>query len=87
MSVVIISESAGLIGAEAARRFAAQGLDVVGIDNDMRREFFGAGASTTDSRLRLERDLGSPYTHVASDIRDADADNGPGEYLFESYTH
>ena len=53
MSVVIISGSAGLIGAEAARHFAAQGLDVVGIDNDMGREFFGAGASTTDSRLRL----------------------------------
>jgi len=73
MSVVIISGSAGLIGAEAARHFVAQGLDVVGIDKDMRREFFGAGASTTDSRLRLERDLGSRYTHVASDIRDADA--------------
>ena len=42
MSVALISGSAGLIGAEAARHFAGLGLDVVGIDNDLRRYFFGA---------------------------------------------
>ena len=45
-SVAVITGSAGLIGSEAARYFAAQGLDVVGIDNDMRAYFFGAEAST-----------------------------------------
>lgn len=53
MAVVVITGSAGLIGAEAARFFAAKGLDVVGIDNDMRSEFFGAEASTTWSLQRL----------------------------------
>ncbi len=41
MSVVIVSGSGGLVGAETVRLFAAQGLDVVGIDNDMRAHFFG----------------------------------------------
>ena len=35
MSIAIVTGSAGLIGAEAARRFAANGLTVVGVDNDM----------------------------------------------------
>ena len=39
MSVAVVTGSAGLIGAEACRRFAAEGLDVVGIDNDMRAYF------------------------------------------------
>jgi CDP-paratose 2-epimerase len=30
-----------LIGAEAARFFPDKGLDIVGIDNDMRRLFLG----------------------------------------------
>ena len=37
MSVVLVTGSAGLIGAESVRFFAAQGFDIVGIDNDMRR--------------------------------------------------
>ena len=41
MAVAVITGSAGLIGAEAARFFAARGLDIVGIDNDMRAEFLG----------------------------------------------
>ena len=36
MSVAVITGSLGLIGAEAALYFADLGLDIVGIDNDMR---------------------------------------------------
>jgi CDP-paratose 2-epimerase len=46
MSVAIVTGAAGLIGAETVRLFSKNGLDVVGIDNDMRREFFGDEAST-----------------------------------------
>ena len=73
MSVAIITGSAGLIGSEAARYFAGQGMDVVGIDNDMRRCFFGPEASTGPQRERLERDLGAQYRHLDEDIRDAAA--------------
>jgi CDP-paratose 2-epimerase len=73
MSVVIITGSAGLIGSEAARHFAGLGLDIVGIDNDMRKSFFGAEASTSWQRQRLETDLGVRYWHVDADIRDQSA--------------
>jgi len=72
MSIAVITGSAGLIGAEAARLFAGKGLDVVGIDNDMRKEFFGAEASTAWSRRQLEAYLAG-YRHYDIDIRDQSA--------------
>ena len=69
MSVVLVTGSAGLIGAESVRFFAAEGFDVVGIDNDMRRIFFGNEASTAWSRQRLEIEVKN-YRHVDGDIRD-----------------
>lgn len=71
MSVVIVTGSAGLIGAEAVRFFAEQGMDVVGIDNDMRREFFGDEASTAWSRRELEKNVAN-YRHRDVDIRNRD---------------
>jgi CDP-paratose 2-epimerase len=72
MSIAIVTGSAGLIGAEAVRQFAAKGLAVVGIDNDMRRTFFGDDASTRWSRGVLERTVAG-YRHVEADIRDQEA--------------
>ena len=72
MDVAIVTGSAGLIGSEAARFFADQGLRVVGIDNDMRSTFFGDDASTAWNRSRLQSDVRG-YRHVDADIRDADA--------------
>ena len=69
MSVVLITGSAGLIGSEATQFFAAQGYDVVGIDNNMRREFFGAEASTEWQRKALIQQLGARYRHFDIDIR------------------
>jgi CDP-paratose 2-epimerase len=73
MSVAVITGSAGLIGSEASTFFAHLGMDVVGIDNDMRREFFGDAASTTWNRRRLEAELGRKYAHSFVDIRDRGA--------------
>jgi len=72
MAVAVITCSVGLIGAEAARFFAARGLDIVGIDNDMRCEFFGKEASTIWSRQRPEVEL-MGYRHRDIDIRDQSA--------------
>jgi CDP-paratose 2-epimerase len=69
MTVAVVSGAAGLIGAEAARAFAKNGLTVVGIDNDMRRYFFGHEASTAWSRDKLRRDVRG-YIHHDVDIRD-----------------
>ena len=46
MPVAVITGSGGLIGAETVKLFADRGLDIVGIDNDMRAHFFGAEGST-----------------------------------------
>lgn len=73
MSVAIITGAAGLIGSEASRHFAGQGLDVIGIDNDLRKVFFGEEASTDWNRKRLQSELGSKYLHHSTDIRDFDA--------------
>ena len=70
MSIAIVTGSAGLIGSEASRHFAKQGLTVVGIDNDMRSEFFGEEASTRWQQRQLEKELGNNYMHVDGDIRD-----------------
>ena len=70
MTTAIVTGAAGLIGSEAARFFARQGLLVVGIDNDMRATFFGPEASTAWSRRSLEESLGSQYVHQALDVRD-----------------
>ena len=75
MSVAVITGSAGLIGSEAARHFASLGYTVVGVDNDLRRHFFGDEASTEWSRRRLEQALGADYRHHDLDIRDGDGIN------------
>lgn len=70
MSVAIITGSGGLIGSEAVEFFAELGMDVVGIDNDLRRVFFGEEASTSWNIQRLKAKLGSRYIHLDLDIRD-----------------
>jgi CDP-paratose 2-epimerase len=69
MALVLITGSAGLIGSEAARFFSRKGFSVVGVDNDMRRVFFGDEASTEWNRRQLEAECPA-YTHHSADIRD-----------------
>jgi CDP-paratose 2-epimerase len=76
LATALITGSAGLIGSEASRHFAALGMDVVGVDNDMRRYFFGESASTDWNVQSLQRELGDRYTHVALDIRDREGVRG-----------
>jgi CDP-paratose 2-epimerase len=71
--VAVVTGSTGLVGSECVTHFAHIGLEIVGIDNDMRRMFFGAEASTAWNRSRLEQTLGSLYDHQDFDIRDRDA--------------
>jgi CDP-paratose 2-epimerase len=68
--IALVTGSAGLIGSESCRRFHAEGFGIAGLDNDMRAQFFGPAASTTNQREALQRSL-SDYRHHAVDIRDA----------------
>jgi CDP-paratose 2-epimerase len=68
MSVAVITGSAGLVGSEAVAYFASLGMEVFGIDNNMRAVFFGEEASTGWVRQHLEREV-SGYRHFEIDIR------------------
>ena len=72
MKTVLVTGAAGLVGSEAVRFFTAQGYKVVGIDNDMRRYYFGTEAATTDNLARLKEACPDFINH-AIDIRDPDA--------------
>jgi CDP-paratose 2-epimerase len=80
MKICLITGSAGLIGAEAVRFFSAKGFKVLGIDNDMRKVFFGDDASTDWSRRDLE-EKHPDYAHFSIDIRDRERI----ESLFREY--
>jgi CDP-paratose 2-epimerase len=71
MPTAIITGSGGLIGSESARYFVEQGFRVIGIENDMRAQFFGPEASTGPISQRLEAELDG-FESVPMDIRDAD---------------
>ena len=80
MDLAVISGSAGLIGSEATRFFAGKGFRVIGIDNDMRRKFFGDEASTAPNRQRLIDEIKN-YEHHDIDLRDQSLI----DKLFEKY--
>src|SRR5215469_11439430 len=69
---ILVTGSSGLIGSEAVEYFDRQGHTVIGIDNNMRRVFFGPQG---DTLWNLERLKGATrrFTHVTLDIRDREA--------------
>lgn len=72
MGVALVSGAGGLIGSEAAIFLMEQGLDVIGIENDMRAYFFGAEASTQWRIGELQKRY-KQFRHADVDIRDFDA--------------
>lgn len=69
MDRVLVTGSSGLIGSEAVTFFDALGLDVVGIDNNMRASFFGPKGDTRWNRDRLLATC-RRFRHEELDIRD-----------------
>jgi len=67
---VLVTGSAGLIGSETVKFYCRKGHEVVGIDNDMRKYFFGSSASTEWNKKRLKSMFKSNYIHYQIDIRD-----------------
>ena len=72
MNIALITGSSGLIGSESVEFFSKKFDQIIGIDNNMRKFFFGADASTEWNRKRIE-DLVSNYIHYNDDIRDFNA--------------
>jgi CDP-paratose 2-epimerase len=80
MSVAIVTGSAGLIGSESVSFLADKFDTVIGIDNNLRRYFFGEDGSTKWNSERLTQ-LYNNYKHYSIDIRDAAA----LQLVFEEY--
>lgn len=70
--VMVITGCNGLIGSTAVRYFAAQGWDIVGIDNNMRAALFGSEASTDPVGEVLAAEVESFVPHNL-DIRNREA--------------
>ena len=68
MNIAIITGSAGLVGSETVEFFSEKMDLVVGVDNNMREEFFDKNASTHWNKERLEREVRN-YKHYNADIR------------------
>ena len=82
MDICLITGSAGLIGSEAVEFFADKFDLIVGIDNNMRQEFFGQNASTLWNQKRLQEKIKN-YIHHSIDIRDDKA----VAKIFQEYTN
>lgn len=72
MKICLVTGSSGLIGSESVTFFSEKFDKVIGIDNNMREVFFGAGASTQWNTERLT-DTVTNFEHNAIDIRDVNA--------------
>jgi CDP-paratose 2-epimerase len=83
MPTAIVTGSGGLIGSESAAHFVHQGYDVVGLENDMRAQFFGPEASTQHTTDRLLGELGDSFRSLEVDIRDLDG----VERVFAEHRH
>jgi CDP-paratose 2-epimerase len=77
---ILVTGSSGLIGSEAVEHFDRQGPEVHGVDNNMRRVFFGDQGDTSWNLDRL-RKITKKFVHHDLDIRDRVA----MENLFRSH--
>lgn len=66
---VFVTGSSGSIGSEAVEYYDSQGHQVVGIDNNMRAEFFGDKGDTLWNLGRLKTQTNN-FEHFSIDIRD-----------------
>lgn len=64
----LITGSLGLVGSEAVRYYLNENAEVFGIDNDMRKHFFGPSASVAKNMIH-----DGNYRHLGTDFSKSDA--------------
>lgn len=69
MKKILVTGAGGLIGSEVVTFFAQNGFNVIGIDNNMRADFFGPKGDTTWNLRRLTTNFKN-FTSYNIDIRD-----------------
>src|SRR5690242_15399111 len=70
MKKALITGSNGLIGSESVSFFCDRGFMAIGLDNNMRKTFFGDDACTDWNRSHLLHKYPGKYLHYNIDIRD-----------------
>jgi CDP-paratose 2-epimerase len=68
-STALVTGSSGLVGSEMVATLDGEGWSVHGLDNNMRRDFFGPDGDTTANRDRLLSDT-THFRHHELDVRD-----------------
>lgn len=81
MQICLVTGAGGLVGSEACERFVGEGYEVVGVDNDSRKAFFGPDASVDWRLQQLSEKLGEKFRLVRKDISDRDS----VENIFSEY--
>jgi CDP-paratose 2-epimerase len=66
---VLVTGSSGLIGSEAVAHYCRTGHEVFGVDNNLRRTFFGPDGDTTWALQALRAEFPG-FVHLDRDIRD-----------------
>jgi len=69
IKTVLVTGAGGLIGSEASKYFCKLGCKVIGVDNNMRKEFFGEAGDTSKVIHSLSTSY-SNFTNYSIDIRD-----------------
>ena len=80
MSIVIITGSNGLVGSESVNFFCNKNYEVLGIDNNLRKFFFGNDGSTSWIKRKIIKNH-KKYKHFNIDIRNFSS----LEKLFKKY--
>jgi CDP-paratose 2-epimerase len=70
LTKVLVTGSSGLIGNETVRFFAKKKFEVIGIDNNFRKLFFGQDGDTESISSHLQSDFAN-FSFNNGDIRDA----------------
>ena len=72
MNIALITGSCGLVGSESSAFFAQKGFKIIGIDNNIRKFFFGKDGDISWVKKKLKKEIKS-YKHYNIDIRNFEA--------------
>ena len=68
MKIALITGSCGLVGSESSLFFSKKGFQILGVDNNSRKSFFGPDGDITWLKNKLKKQI-KEYNHFSVDIR------------------
>ena len=72
MSLALITGSCGLVGSESSIFFSQKGFEIIGVDNNARKFFFGKDGDVSWVNSKLKKKIKN-YNHFNVDIRNYDS--------------